>query len=343
MPPGRATTVTSPAAVAERVLDQRVEHAVQVGGRAERGLARGGLDGLDAAALACRPSARRRGRPPRRGRAPPAARRPRRPGRARAARRGSPPGGRARPVAASISSWTSGSSRGGARLLEPQPQAGERRAQLVRGVGHEVALAGDEPLQPRRHVVEGAREAALLGAALDAGADAQVALRHLRRGVVEPPQRAGDLARDQHAGGEAEHEHEHADRRQAERRAPGRARDVVDALGDAHGADALARGPRSARRWRGSPGPACRCGAGPGRVAARSAAAISGPVAVVGAQPVGAGGVGQQRAVAVDHHDARRAPLRGRARPSRARSLRPVELARRPWRRRRRPARAPAT
>ena len=40
--------------------------------------------------------------------------------------------------------------RDGARLLEPQPQAGQRRAQLVRGVGDELALAVDQPLAAAR-------------------------------------------------------------------------------------------------------------------------------------------------------------------------------------------------
>ena len=43
------------------------------------------------------------------------------------------------------------------RLLEPQPQPGQRRAQLVRRVGDEVALRVDHPLHARRHLVERAR------------------------------------------------------------------------------------------------------------------------------------------------------------------------------------------
>ena len=45
-----------------------------------------------------------------------------------------------------------------AQVLEPQAQRGERRAQLVRGVGGEVALRGDQALEPAGHGVEGAGE-----------------------------------------------------------------------------------------------------------------------------------------------------------------------------------------
>ena len=190
-----------------------------------------------------------------------------------------------------------------ARLLEPQPQAGERRAQLVRRVGDEVALAGHEALEPRRHAVERRGEAALLRAALDLGAHGQVALGHPRRGVVQAPQRAGDLARDHEPRREAEPEHEQPDRGQPERRAVRRARDGVDALGHAHDADA-----RAALHHRHGGGEDLLVE----RVAAaavldRAAAQRLGdlrPVAVVGPEPVRARGVGQQGALEVRHHDA---------------------------------------
>ena len=54
-----------------------------------------------------------------------------------------------------------------AEPLERQAQAGERRAQLMRGVGDEVLLDAQQALDPVGHLVEGARQRALLGAALD--------------------------------------------------------------------------------------------------------------------------------------------------------------------------------
>ena len=83
-----------------------------------------------------------------------------------------------------------------ARLLEAQAQAGERRAQLVRRVGHEVLLAAQEPGHPAGHLVEGPRERALLGAALDRRARLEVAGRHPARRLVEAAHRARDRARD---------------------------------------------------------------------------------------------------------------------------------------------------
>ena len=141
--PGRATSVTRAVAVV-RARSRSARRARGRGRRGRRGRARVGRAATSAldAAVEARGGARgrrRRGRPPRR------ARRPRPPGRAAAARRPSRTGGRPRSSAASISLGVAG----GARLLEPQPQAGERRAQLVRGVGDELALAVDEPLEPR--------------------------------------------------------------------------------------------------------------------------------------------------------------------------------------------------
>ena len=51
----------------------------------------------------------------------------------------------------------------GSSALEPQPQRGERRAQLVDGVGDEVLLGGDELLEARGHPVERRGEGADLG------------------------------------------------------------------------------------------------------------------------------------------------------------------------------------
>jgi hypothetical protein len=42
-----------------------------------------------------------------------------------------------------------GIGRGRQRLLQPQPQAGQRGAELVRGIGDELALGLHEPLDAR--------------------------------------------------------------------------------------------------------------------------------------------------------------------------------------------------
>ena len=146
--PGRRPTLDLAVAVAQRVLDQRVEHPVEVGERADAGAPRPPRRRTARSAPSQRAAARRTAVA--RDRRAAAARRPRRPGRARAARRRSRRAGRAR---ASRRRSPRGPSRvvaGRPRLLEPEPQAAQRRAQLVRGVGHEVALAGDEALEPRR-------------------------------------------------------------------------------------------------------------------------------------------------------------------------------------------------
>ena len=49
-----------------------------------------------------------------------------------------------------------------AHHIQPPLQGRERRAQLVRGVGHEAALAGERCLEPRQHVVERGGEPAQL-------------------------------------------------------------------------------------------------------------------------------------------------------------------------------------
>ena len=77
-------------------------------------------------------------------------------------------------------------------VLEPQPQRGERRAQLVRGVGDELVLRMDEPLELGDGAVEDRRERLDLGrAAADVGARLEMSLPHRRRRFLEPLQRAG--------------------------------------------------------------------------------------------------------------------------------------------------------
>ena len=146
----------------------------------------------------------------------------------------------------------------------------------------------------------------------DLGARREVALRDAAGGLVEPAHRPGDLAGDQGAGAEPEHEHEQADRDQAERRAPRGAADGVDALGDAHrpagcvGAlpgigTAVARIVwSSVSLWR------CSCTT---RAAQRGGDLR--PAAVVDAEPLLARGVGEQAPVRADDDHAAAQPRRG--------------------------------
>ena len=192
-----------------------------------------------------------------------------------------------------------------AGLLEPQPQPAQRRAQLVRGVRDELPLAGDEPLEPCGHVVERAREPALLRAALDGRARRQVAARDTAGRLVEAPYRAGDLRRDHRSGREAEDEHEQPDGDQPDRGPPRGAPDRVDALRHPHGADRVGAA-RLQHRHRG----------GEDRLVERLAAALLlvrlaperghdlRPRAVVHAQPLLARRVGQQATLRADHDHA---------------------------------------
>ena len=140
-----ASTVTSRARrrVGERVLDQHVEHAVEVGARAPHrrpGPARRRTHDPRASAAARQRSTARLGG----SRASSiclaeqlailgAAR-------ARAARRRSPRAGRPRPCPPRARARHRAPDADRARLLEAQPQRGQRRAQLMRGVRDELAL-----------------------------------------------------------------------------------------------------------------------------------------------------------------------------------------------------------
>ena len=69
--------------------------------------------------------------------------------------------------------------------LEPEAQRGERRAQLVAGVGDEVVLGGHELLEPGRHAVERRGQRAHLRRALVGGGPAAEVAR--RRGAGGAP------------------------------------------------------------------------------------------------------------------------------------------------------------
>ena len=132
--------------------------------------------------------------------------------------------------------------RVGAGRLHAQAQPGQRRAELVRRVGDEVALGAHEPLQPCGHVVERGRERALLRAALDLSRgrrDRPPATRRAARS--SRPHRPRDLPGDDGAGEQPEPD-ARAGRSGRARRpsAADRAVDGVDGLRDAHGADRAA-------------------------------------------------------------------------------------------------------
>ena len=189
-PDGAQHHVAARGRVGDRVLDEHVERAVEVGARGP------GVTGLrrPTCSVRCR---RRRAAPSQRSArvgdgvcevdAARAGRRPRRPARARAARRPSRDRRSSSRRPASISSWASAIGGRGAGLLQPQPQPAERRAELVRGVGDELALARRRSRSSRAVMslnVRASRCCSALPSTL--GARRQVALGHAARGLVEP-------------------------------------------------------------------------------------------------------------------------------------------------------------
>jgi hypothetical protein len=96
----------------------------------------------------------------------------------------------------------------GLQHLQVRAQAGDGRAQLVRRVGHELALGGHGPLEGIEHVVEAAGQARQLVAAGRVDAPAEV-LRggHVLGRALEAAQRlgrpAGDGPPEQRGGGDA--------------------------------------------------------------------------------------------------------------------------------------------
>ena len=98
--------------------------------------------------------------------------------------------------------------------LELAANRGQRRAQLVRGVGDEAALAGKGILEPVEHVVERLRQGAdLVAGALGPDPAVELAGVHLGCDPRHPPQRrrgaggeqvAGDQRRGQGQGADQE-------------------------------------------------------------------------------------------------------------------------------------------
>jgi hypothetical protein len=188
------------------------------------------------------------------------------------------------------------------RGLDAQPQAGQRGPQLVRSVGDEVALRAHEPLEPRGHVVEGAGQRALLGAALDGRTGRQIALGDAAGGTVQSPHRPRDLPRHDGAGEQPEPEHEQADQREPDPGAALGAVDGLDALRHARGADrAASRHDRDGRHQQRLPE---RLGAPLAPVGPPGQRGLDLRAAGVRAPGWRALGVGEQVAVGVDHDDA---------------------------------------
>ena len=237
--PGRATSVTRAAAVVQRVLDQRVERAVEVGGR---GVHRARAGAPRERARRARRSARR----PRRAAArevdaPRRARRPRPPGRAAAARRPSRPGGRPRASAAVdlLAPRVAASARASSSRSR-RPASGVRS--WCEASATNSRWLSTQPLEPRGHLVERARERA-------------AARRSPRpaRGRAGRPRRRGAAASSSRRSGPAiwraisapaprpSSSTSAADRDEAEDRRARGAADGLDALGDAHRALAAGR------------------------------------------------------------------------------------------------------
>lgn len=105
----------------------------------------------------------------------------------------------------------------------------------MRRIGDEVLLAAEQPSHALRHVVERARQRALLGAALDRCRGIQLSCSNSLGDPVESPDRPGYLLGDQRPGDEREGENHGAENRQAEDRVVDRRRYGVHALCDAHG------------------------------------------------------------------------------------------------------------
>ena len=88
----------------------------------------------------------------------------------------------------------------GLEVLEPQPQPGQRRAELVGRIGDEGLLAPHEVLQPGRGAVEGLGQRAHLRRAAGLGdATGQVAFADVAGGLLDLPEGARDGAGDDHA------------------------------------------------------------------------------------------------------------------------------------------------
>ena len=144
----------------------------------------------------------------------------------------------------------SASDRPGLRCerVEVRPQAGQRRAQLVAGVGGEAARRGHRGLQPREHPVERAGERAdLVGALVGQRRSEVLRARHARGARLQARERAhGERAEE--PGGEAgEDEREQADQQD---QPPDARHSLVDRLERGERLEARVGGPAEQDRQR---------------------------------------------------------------------------------------------
>ena len=128
------------------------------------------------------------------------------------------------------------------RGLEPQLDPREGRAQLVRGVGHELLLRPHGALDPTGHLIEGPGELVDLGAALQLPRPrGQIAGPEAPRGGARDPRAAGRAtARSRPRGRGRRRDHPSATATIAAVARPTFSPTVSDVPGDPHGADQLA-------------------------------------------------------------------------------------------------------
>ena len=191
----------------------------------------------------------------------------------------------------------------GLEVLQPQPQAGERRAELMGGVGDEGLLAPHEVLQPGRGAVEGLGQRAHLRRSAGLGdATGQVALTDVAGGLLDLPQGPGDGTGDDDADAGHHDERHQGDAGQPEPVAAAAVVDLTGRVGHPHGP------PHEPARGHGHGGVheigAERVGAaGPGAHLAREGGLDLGPAGEGPLTGFGGFGVEEGVAVGIDHHD----------------------------------------
>ncbi len=121
--------------------------------------------------------------------------------------------------------------------LKPQPQAGERRPELMRSVRDEVPLRGHRLGQALGHVVERDRNLALLARADGRGAGVELAALDPARGVRQRPQRSRERAGQDPRQRQPERECDDTDADEDEDVAAHPVADRLDALRHPDGAD----------------------------------------------------------------------------------------------------------
>ena len=122
--------------------------------------------------------------------------------------------------------------------LEPQAEAREGRAELVRRVPDELALRLEHPLEASGHVVEGGGHLLLLLRPHDLGAGGEVAFPETVRRAGEGAERRGQRACEEPGERESERERGHGDRPHGDAIAADPRVDGACAPGDADGSDA---------------------------------------------------------------------------------------------------------